>query len=296
LLFIRHKEGNAMIRIYALIACFYSSVLIAGCSVGMAMSGQKDPNLGLVRVGATRGEVEMTLGGPIKTVSLDDGKRMDEYEYEVGDEPSAGRAVGHAVLDILTLGIWEVVGTPIEGFQGKKHRMTVIYGKDDRAISINQPSPLPATKKQEYKEQQVTSLPSAPPVSRTEVIRTDENFEKYANGVVRDTSTRLEWVAGPDEDTTWYEARDWVQGLSIDGGGWRMPTVRELEELYEEGKGYSNMTPLLKTTGGWVWSGETVGSSSSCGFNFTTGQRDRGRPCHLRHLLRGFAVRSQSAE
>ena len=54
------------------------------------------------------------------------------YEYEIGNEPSAGRAIGHGVMDVLTLGLWEVAGTPIEGMQGEKKRLAVTY--DDKDI------------------------------------------------------------------------------------------------------------------------------------------------------------------
>jgi len=212
-------------------------------------------------------------------------KRVDEKTSNVRIKTSID---GEPILDKKAIDkVWVYVDRQV--------LMESPYRKYDRAIAVNQSVAPPATQKQESKKQQIANRPSRSTVSGPEVIATDGSFEKYANGVVRDTRTGLEWVAGPDTDTTWDEARDWVQGLSIDGGGWRMPTAKELEGLYQEGKGYSNMTPLLKTTGGWVWSGETAGSSSSCGFNFTTGHRDRGRPCHLRHLLRGFAVRSQSA-
>jgi len=31
-----------------------------------------------------------------------------------GGEPSTARAIGHGVMDVLTFGVWEIVGTPIE--------------------------------------------------------------------------------------------------------------------------------------------------------------------------------------
>jgi hypothetical protein len=92
-------------------------VPIQVCSVGMAMSGSENPDLGAIRIGASRGEVELHLGTPIKTTPLSGGGRADVYQYEIGNEPSTGRAVGHGVMDVLTLGIWEVVGTPIEAVQ-----------------------------------------------------------------------------------------------------------------------------------------------------------------------------------
>ena len=112
-------------------------LLLSGCSVGMAMSGKETPNLGMVQVGASRGEIELTLGHPVKTVTLDHGNRMDVYEYQVGNEPSAGRAAGHAVMDLLTLGLWEIIGTPVEASQGDKRTLTIIYDEDDRVMKIN---------------------------------------------------------------------------------------------------------------------------------------------------------------
>ncbi len=35
-----------------------------------------------------------------------------------------------------------------------------------------------------------------------------------------------------------------------------MPTISELRTLDKKGAGSRNMTPLLETTGWWVWAGE----------------------------------------
>jgi hypothetical protein len=111
-------------------------LLLQACSVGMAMSGSDNPDLGALKVGATRGEVELHLGTAIKTTPLPDGKRADVYEYEIGNEPSSGRAIGHGVMDVLTLGIWEVIGTPIEGVQGETYNATITYDQDDKVSEI----------------------------------------------------------------------------------------------------------------------------------------------------------------
>ena len=114
----------------------------------------------------------------------------------------------------------------------------------------------------------------------------------YGNGVVYDKNTGLEWIAGPDKDTSWNDAKKWVENLTVSGGGWRMPTRKELETLYKPGAGKRNMTPLLKTTGWWVWSGETKHSSSAWCFSFYDGLEDWGtRSCSS--TTRGFAVRSR---
>jgi hypothetical protein len=117
------------------------------------------------------------------------------------------------------------------------------------------------------------------------------NFIKYANGVVYYKKTGLEWYAGPDRNTNWNEAKTWVESLNVAGGDWRMPTKEELKTLYQKGVGTRNMTPLLKTTGWFVW-GEARDSSSAWGFFFGLGYEDwlaRGGS----HDGRGFAVRSR---
>ncbi len=132
-----------------------------------------------------------------------------------------------------------------------------------------------------------------PPTFRSNPANRDGVYLVFANGIVRDTRMGLEWLAGPDKNTTWDEANSWVQSLDIDGGGWRMPTLDELESLYKKGTGLRNMTPHLKTRGWWVWSGELEGSAEARSFSFGHGYRGyifRGNSCNERV----FAVRSRS--
>ena len=63
------------------------------------------------------------------------------YEYEVGNEPSAGRAAGHAIMDLLTLGLWEIVGTPIEASQGDTFNLMLRYDERDTVIAVNSVAP-----------------------------------------------------------------------------------------------------------------------------------------------------------
>ncbi len=120
-----------------LIACLALLCVLSACSVGMALSGDTNPDLGAIKVGTTRGEVEMHLGSPIKSLTSEAGTRVDVYEYEIGNEPAAGRAIGHGVMDVLTLGLWEVIGTPIEGVQGELYNASITYGPDDKVLAIS---------------------------------------------------------------------------------------------------------------------------------------------------------------
>jgi len=150
----------------------------------------------------------------------------------------------------------------------------------------------------EKKRLEMDNLPleskHTPPVSKPEEIGSDGSFIAYNTGVVKDTRTGLEWVAGPDIETTWDESNAWVANLTVAGRGWRMPTREELKTLYQKGAGTRNMTSLLKTTGWWVWSGETKASSSAWYFSFSYGY-EYWRTCSYSDWdVRAFAVRSRN--
>ncbi|MFC1896942.1 DUF1566 domain-containing protein [Thermodesulfobacteriota bacterium] len=126
----------------------------------------------------------------------------------------------------------------------------------------------------------------------TRKIAIQKRLQKLASGVVLDTQTGLEWIAGPDRNTSWNEARLWVGNLTLAGVGWRMPTRKELKTLYLKGSGSRNMTPLLETTGWWVWSGETRSPSSSWYVDFRHGS-ELWFIHSFNNFGRGFAVRSR---
>jgi hypothetical protein len=128
------------------------------------------------------------------------------------------------------------------------------------------------------------------------------------SSVYYEKNSGLEWLAGPDKATTWYDAKKWVESLiSVAGGGWRMPTRKELETLYQKGE-RCHIKAFLKTTGCWVWSGETRDSSTAWGYDYSINpgagllhgggckdslgedwfKRDRSTK-----FMRGFAVRSR---
>ena len=129
-----------------------------------------------------------------------------------------------------------------------------------------------------------------PPIGK---FSRDGRFIAYVNGIVWDKTTGLEWIAGPDRATNWHEAKNWIESLSVAGGRWQMPTMKELKTLYLEGAGERNMTSLLKTTGWYVWSGETKGSSCAWTFGFILGSEFWSGRDSSYHMSRGFAVRSR---
>lgn len=110
-------------------------LLATGCSAFMA--GQRstyrgDP--GVIQPGADRTAVESTLGAPDMMVSLDDGRAKAVYKIDPDAHTKVGRNAAvawHAVADVFTLGLWEVVGTPLEmAAKDKFVTYIVYYGKD----------------------------------------------------------------------------------------------------------------------------------------------------------------------
>ena len=127
------------------------------------------------------------------------------------------------------------------------------------------PAPKPTPKPKPKKKPVVRPEPEeeASPAHRS------SRFTVSSEGIIRDSKTGLEWYVGQYRDTTWYEADDWVRGLTVGGGGWRMPTLRELQDIYIRDAGIINMDDLFTSKGVSfsVWSGERD-SSSAVAFDF----------------------------
>lgn len=110
--------------------------------------------------------------------------------------------------------------------------------------------------------------------------------------------SNLEWHIGPDVDTSWYEAIDWLNNLKMSNGNeWRMPTRSELRGLYDTS--VSSHCKIRPTSSSWlwVWTGENMNIQNqdnfktSWGFDFRSGLEFWGG-CNESLRSRAFAVRS----
>ncbi|MGE0108224.1 MAG: hypothetical protein AB7S81_00450 [Bdellovibrionales bacterium] len=116
-------------------------VPLCGCAVAMSASrstAKGDP--AMMQVGADRAIIEETFGSPNMTASLDGGKTKVIYKIDP-DAHSAGArnaaVAGHVVADVLTFGLWEVVGTPLElAAQDKYTNYVLIYDKENKVESV----------------------------------------------------------------------------------------------------------------------------------------------------------------
>lgn len=119
-----------------LLCCLLSP---SGCSVFKAAEHRDGTDLTVASKGVSRAEVEEILGAPETSVLTPDGE-WTTSKYVRSKEGSGGRAVAHGVMDVLTLGLWEVVGTPIETVGDKKYgKIQVLYDAGtDKVIRTRQ--------------------------------------------------------------------------------------------------------------------------------------------------------------
>lgn len=117
-----------------LILIFFVSFVCSGCSVYMAAKQPDKKDTELFKKGTPRSLILAEFGDPISSEVRTDGKKYEIFTFTQGysSGAKAGRAVFHGTADVLTLGLWEVVGTPTEAvFDGEKMAYQVTYDEND---------------------------------------------------------------------------------------------------------------------------------------------------------------------
>jgi hypothetical protein len=95
-------------------------------------------------VGETRLQIVEAIGAP--TANVKDGDQScDVYKLYTRGPGGVGKgaiAAGEAVGDVLTLGLTEIVFTPIEGgTRNARHTVTFCYDKESKLVSLNDSLP-----------------------------------------------------------------------------------------------------------------------------------------------------------
>ena len=110
----------------------------SGCSVVMATKQPHKKDLSVLDEGTPRNKVVAELGAPILTEEKD-GNIVDTFAFVQGYSRGTrtGRAIFHGIADVFTLGLWEVVGTPIESIaSGTDMKVEVVYDENDLVMSV----------------------------------------------------------------------------------------------------------------------------------------------------------------
>lgn len=110
-----------------------------GCAVVMAAKQPDYKNVDLFKVGTPRGQLLGEFGQPITSETKSNGVRCDTFSFTQGYSggAKAGRAFLHGIADVLTLGAWELIGTPTEAvFSGSTVGYQACYDQQDRIQEV----------------------------------------------------------------------------------------------------------------------------------------------------------------
>lgn len=114
----------------------------------------------------------------------------------------------------------------------------------------------------------------------TQAQNSQERFQAYNDGTVKDNQTGLTWAAEDNgNDIDWPKAQQYCQSK---GAGWRLPNVNELLALYntnpddtQECMGLltCKITPKIKVSGLTPWSAERNSDSEAWYVYFNDGKQ-----------------------
>ncbi len=81
-----------------------------------------------------------------------------------------------------------------------------------------------------------------------------------ANGTVYDTQTKLTWQQEfPTSSFTWADAKTYCSNLSLDGTGWRLPAINEIQTIVDESTNPSvDLAAFPMTPSDYFWSSSIV--------------------------------------
>lgn len=203
------------IKILTVVCGLYAAFLLSGCSIGMALSGNKQPNFDFISVGAPRNQVEAELGHPAATNKSTEEKQEATYKFEMGNSPNTGRAWVNFYVDLATFALAEPILTVIELLQGHDEETRIVYGPDNKILEIHGYTPPPVSKvvikaespasktkamieaealQEQYIERRQDS--GSAPVSKA-VIEAQESQEKFIDQRQKSPSAPTERLSSP---------------------------------------------------------------------------------------------------
>ena len=113
---------------------------ITGWSVFMAAKQPEKKDTKMLAVGVPRAVILAEFGAPVSTVKNGD-ETVDIFSFKQGYGKAAkfGRMMFHGVADVATLGLWEIIGTPVEsGFDGNNIAYQITYDQNDNVKTVVQ--------------------------------------------------------------------------------------------------------------------------------------------------------------
>ena len=98
------------------------------------------------------------------------------------------------------------------------------------------PKKKPVVRPEPEEETTPTIQPATPPAAKPPQppAPLPDRFTFTSEGIIQDTKTGLEWYEKGNQ-VTYYEADAWAKGLTLGGGGWRLPSLNEVHSIYVKG-------------------------------------------------------------
>lgn len=109
-----------------------------------------------------------------------------------------------------------------------------------------------------------------------------KSYFEIAKGVLLHCGTHLAWTQSDNGiDVNWHEANSYCKAK---GEGWRLPTLDELEALYDSSQSNAcfpgvkcHVSPRFRLTSGWPWSSDNIDGMRAWYFSFDFGYRTAHR-------------------
>ncbi len=115
-------------------------MLLAACGVADKLEPLAGTDVRPLRVGVPRAEAERVLESPFRQWSSEHGVSYALYEFDEGATPNYGDAVGIAIMDVITLGLFELFYAldPEGTFQARHDRTTgrVVVAYDEAGVVL----------------------------------------------------------------------------------------------------------------------------------------------------------------
>jgi hypothetical protein len=122
------------IRFFPLIFFLGLSMFFPACSTGVYVKMHSTaPEWGPVFLGMKRSEAERHLGTPMFISRLSENQYSGIYEYHSVMSPK--ETLSFDVMDFATMGLGNLIISPVDRFKRSNHLIAVVYQMDDKYIN-----------------------------------------------------------------------------------------------------------------------------------------------------------------
>ncbi len=120
-------------RFISIAFCLGVCLMIAACSPGVYVKlDSSAPERSPVFIGMKRHEAELHLGTPLYINRLNDEQYRGIYEYETIQ--SGLSELSYDIMDFTTLGLGDLIVSPLDRSKGSRHLVAVVYQMEDEYI------------------------------------------------------------------------------------------------------------------------------------------------------------------